>query len=476
MTNQATRAQKKRWHREDDICPKCKSGRIKLRDRGCDGVLFLGCSRFPSCKFSANIPEKPGYVYVLSNPGYRLNGVPVVKIGYTTNTLEASLKQIDTTGVPFPFKIEYQAIVWKAWATMRKAHLSLQSKRLNPTSIERDFFVCTVDEAVAAVKAAVQGDISHKAERPPLLRAIDDDIDPEILQEPDVEAQRLAREGWRQKNHTDTPGYVYVLENDVYHDGSTPLLKIGYTGWQPKDRADVLYRWAFKNIDYRGVPQPFKVRHSAHFERAFDAEDRVHKALDAFRVNPYREFFACTLSQASAAIEAELARELREREQRQAARPRPCDPEPARPQPALEPQALPKPQPWPRQPGSSHFPMPIDVPPRTRVPHPRIRIPIRVRTYALIGALIASGGLGTIYVVHHVPQWIGPPQASASTPASHGAANDQKTKKHGHTATKKHKGVRKHRQVQSAVEPDQRNEIPPPQDVDPPGQPDPNQE
>jgi hypothetical protein len=42
---------------------------------------------------------------VLSNRGYHRNGLPVVKVGYTTNTMQASLEQIDKTGVPFAFRV-----------------------------------------------------------------------------------------------------------------------------------------------------------------------------------------------------------------------------------------------------------------------------------------------------------------------------------------------------------------------------------
>jgi ssDNA-binding Zn-finger/Zn-ribbon topoisomerase 1 len=116
MSTQATHTRKKREFREDGKCPKCQDGRIKIRSNSEDGSLFLGCSNFHrlNCRFKADIPERPGYVYVLSNRGYHRNGLPVVKVGYTTNTMQASLEQIDKTGVPFAFRIEHHAMVWKA--------------------------------------------------------------------------------------------------------------------------------------------------------------------------------------------------------------------------------------------------------------------------------------------------------------------------------------------------------------------------
>lgn len=190
---------RKPWYREDDRCPLCESGRITFRRNQYDSRVFFGCSNIhkSNCRFNADIPERPGFVYVLTNPGYHLNGVPVLKIGYTTKSMEACLAQINnTTGVPFEFHLEYQAMVWKAWATMHQAHKTLQTKRLNPDNNERDFFVCSIAEAIAAVKAAVQGDISYRAERPPVPDKYDDDVDSEALQEPDAAELGAARKEW----------------------------------------------------------------------------------------------------------------------------------------------------------------------------------------------------------------------------------------------------------------------------------------
>lgn len=460
MSTQVTHIQKERRYREDGKCPKCKDGRIKLRKRQSDGILFLGCSniRKSKCKFNADIPEKSGYVYVLVNPGYHLNGIPVVKIGYTTNTMKASLEQVDKTGVPFKFQVKYQAMVWKAWATMRQAHLTLQAKRLNPDSIERDFFVCSVQEAVDAVEAAVQGDIGYKSERPPELLSADDYVDPEAQLEPDAEEQRLAREAWRTRRRTETQGYVYVLANDVYHDGKAALLKIGYTGWEPQQRADALYHWEHRNLDYRGVPQRFNVVHFERFERAFDAEQGVHEALEAFRVNPHREFFSCTLSQVVAALRVELDREARERVQREAAEQARKDQEAAQRQAQqLEVRPI-LPQ--------------IHVLPQIPVRHKRSQPKIRIRRSFLSRLVIVGSVLGAVYAFDLLSNWLWPHPTPPSTPTIQKSVNDQKTKKtRGHiTKRKKHISAKKHQSGGSAVEPEQQNELQLPAEVDRPEQ------
>ncbi|MFM0365733.1 GIY-YIG nuclease family protein [Paraburkholderia sediminicola] len=456
MSAQATHTQKKRWYREDDKCPNCQNGRIKLRKRRRDSKLFLGCSniRTSRCKFSADIPEKPGYVYVLVNPGYHLNGVTVIKIGYTTNTMKATLEQIDKTGVPFEFEVKYQAMVWKAWATMRQAHITLQAKRLNPDCIERDFFVCSIQEAVDAVEAAIHGDISYKAERPSELRSADDYVDPEAQLEPDAEEQRSAREAWRTRRRTKTPGCVYVLINDVYHDGKAPLLKIGYTGWEPQQRAEALYHWDYRHVDYRGVPQRFKVVHFARFERAFDAEQGVHETLEAFRVNPHREFFSCSLNEASAAIQIELDREARERAQREAAEQARTDQNVAQRQ---------------AQQLEVHPALPeIHVQPQIPARNTRSQPKIQASRSLLSRLVIVGSVLVAVYAFDLLSDWLKPHPVPASTPAIQKPVNDQKTKKtHGHaTKRKKHRSAKRQQSEASAVEPEQQDEMQPPADVD----------
>lgn len=372
--------------------------------------------------------------------------------------MQVSLEQIDKTGVPFEFQVHYQAMVWKAWATMRQVHITLQTRRLNPDSIERDFFVCSIQEAVDAVEAAVRGDISYRPQRPPELRSAEDDVDPDAQVEPDAEEQRSAREAWRARRRTETPGYVYVLANDVYHDGKAPLLKIGYTGWEPQQRADALYHWDYKNLDYRGVPQRFKVMHFARFDRAFDAEQGVHAALEAFRVNPHREFFSCTLSQAVAAIQIELDREVLERAQREAAEQARKDRE------AAQRQA----QRYEVRPVQPQIHVPVPAPVR-QTPRPRqIRAP-----RSLLSRLVITGSvLGALYAVDLLSDGLKRHPPPASAPASQERVNDRKPKKtDGHTTKrKKHRSAKKHQSAASAVEQGEQNEMQQPADVDQPDQ------
>ena len=91
--------------------------------------------------------------------------------------------------------------------------------------------------------------------------------------------------------------YVYILENE-----SIPgQYKIGYTGKTPEERAKQLSKST-------GVPTPFKVVYAFKCHDGERAEYEVHKELAEYRINSEREFFNCTLSEATQAIEKVIKR------------------------------------------------------------------------------------------------------------------------------------------------------------------------
>lgn len=90
-----------------------------------------------------------GFVYVLSNsamPG-------LVKVGRTDRTGEIRADELYTTGVPLPFEVDFRAITSKPDEVEKEAHRLLDAHRLNP---KREFFKVSVDEAVKAVRDALQ--------------------------------------------------------------------------------------------------------------------------------------------------------------------------------------------------------------------------------------------------------------------------------------------------------------------------------
>lgn len=84
-----------------------------------------------------------GYVYILSNramPG-------LVKIGFTTRTLHERIGELSSTGVPARFELEFYCEVDQAAYFERETHRKLRHYRF-----EKEFFKCTIANAVEAVK------------------------------------------------------------------------------------------------------------------------------------------------------------------------------------------------------------------------------------------------------------------------------------------------------------------------------------
>lgn len=92
--------------------------------------------------------KRKGWVYVFSNPS-----IPdQVKIGFTFNNVEQRRSDLYNTGNPTPFKTEYEILVINPQKVERKAHQILKKFRTNKN---REFFSCTPNEAVDAIKQAI---------------------------------------------------------------------------------------------------------------------------------------------------------------------------------------------------------------------------------------------------------------------------------------------------------------------------------
>lgn len=85
-------------------------------------------------------------VYVLTNPA--MPGL--VKIGMSGGTeTDGRLAQLYTTGVPFPFKLEFACRVANPDEVERALHRAFAPQRVNP---KREFFKIEADQAIAILK------------------------------------------------------------------------------------------------------------------------------------------------------------------------------------------------------------------------------------------------------------------------------------------------------------------------------------
>lgn len=100
---------------------------------------------------SENVTMHPGYLYVLSNdamPG-------LVKIGRTERQPEVRAKELHTTGVPQPFRLEYFVYVRDAMSAESEVHTLLQRRGVR-TSTNREFFHLSPSEATQVLESLQQ--------------------------------------------------------------------------------------------------------------------------------------------------------------------------------------------------------------------------------------------------------------------------------------------------------------------------------
>lgn len=90
------------------------------------------------------------------------------------------------------------------------------------------------------------------------------------------------------------PGYIYVMRSAAH---GKDIFKIGFTRGNPEIRSDKLSRTT-------GAPDKFLVAQEWKVDDCKTAERLIHEQLDAYRINPRREFFRIPYKQLVAVIEA----------------------------------------------------------------------------------------------------------------------------------------------------------------------------
>lgn len=82
-------------------------------------------------------------VYVLTNPAMK----GLVKIGVTTDDVDKRIKEFYSSGVPFPFTVEYAAKLDKARDVEKALHDAFEPMRPNK---RREFFEIKPGQAIAS--------------------------------------------------------------------------------------------------------------------------------------------------------------------------------------------------------------------------------------------------------------------------------------------------------------------------------------
>ena len=91
-----------------------------------------------------------GWVYVVSNPDI----IGKIKIGYTERDPETRIREFEQAGLPSSYELEYQILVDNPYKLEQSVHSCLRKYREN-----KEWFNCTLEEAVAAILKNYRGHI-----------------------------------------------------------------------------------------------------------------------------------------------------------------------------------------------------------------------------------------------------------------------------------------------------------------------------
>lgn len=135
-----------------------------------------------------------GYVYIISNkamPG-------IFKIGFTLKDPALRAKELDSTGVPYPFIVEYEILVDEPHALEQRVHKSLRAQREG-----KEWFRCSFTQAVQTIRACYQEEIYRekcfKTEREKELERVRQEQILRELEQKRKEEERVRIQKERQK-------------------------------------------------------------------------------------------------------------------------------------------------------------------------------------------------------------------------------------------------------------------------------------
>lgn len=91
-----------------------------------------------------------GWVYVITN-----QAMPeLVKVGFSTKDPALRAKELNHTGNPHPYLVEYEALVWEPRNIEARVHT-----RMNGCREGKEWFKCTVEHAVVSIQSIVGSEL-----------------------------------------------------------------------------------------------------------------------------------------------------------------------------------------------------------------------------------------------------------------------------------------------------------------------------
>lgn len=94
-----------------------------------------------------------GWIYIISNeamPG-------IVKIGYSTKDPKLRAEELNHTGSPHPYIVEYEILIEEPFQMEQKVHKILSSKRER-----KEWFRCSVEDAIMTIRTVAKSSIIYE--------------------------------------------------------------------------------------------------------------------------------------------------------------------------------------------------------------------------------------------------------------------------------------------------------------------------
>jgi len=91
-----------------------------------------------------------GWVYVITNPS-----ISGTKVGFSTKDPELRARELSSTGVPYPYVVEYDVLVEHPKKYEQAIHRRLKDEGQGEA---KEWFKCTPEEAVVAIKTVIGDD------------------------------------------------------------------------------------------------------------------------------------------------------------------------------------------------------------------------------------------------------------------------------------------------------------------------------
>jgi len=116
-----------------------------------------------------------GWVYIISNPAMP----DLIKVGHSTKDPEFRARELNNTGTPHPYIVEYEMLIEEPFRVEQQAHRALNSVREN-----KEWFRCSCEEAIAAIHRVAEGrainEVFKRADREQAERIRKDHVKAEL--------------------------------------------------------------------------------------------------------------------------------------------------------------------------------------------------------------------------------------------------------------------------------------------------------